>query len=60
MNEWYGVIVIVLTVVGSNTFLHRDIANLRERVAKMEERMARIEGIIQGFMAGSKGQELHG
>ena len=44
LGEWVGVMTIILTVVGMNTWLHRDIASLRERMAK-------LEGIIEGFMA---------
>ena len=47
MTEWYGVIIIVLTVVGANTMLHRDLASVRERMAK-------LEGTIEGFMAGTR------
>lgn len=41
-GNWTEVVVIVLAIVGSNVWLHRDIASLRER-------MARLEGLFEGF-----------
>lgn len=53
-NTWIGFLVVVLTVLGSNVWLHRDIASLREPIATLEARMSRLEGIMEGFMAGQK------
>ena len=53
-NTWIGFLVVALTVLGSNVWLHRDIASLRERIATLEARMSRLEGIMEGFMAGQK------
>ena len=48
-GNWIEVIVILLAIVGSNVWLHRDIANLREG-------MARLEGLFEGF-TGSRSKE---
>ena len=42
----YGMITLGLALLGSNWKLHRDIADLRERVAK-------LEGLFEGFMRGN-------
>ena len=42
----YGMIALGLALLGSNWKLHRDIADLRERVAK-------LEGLFEGFMRGN-------
>ena len=44
---WVGFIVVVLTIVGSFTWLHRDIAQLRERMAK-------LAGTFEGFMTSQR------
>ncbi len=46
-NIWIGFIVVVITIVGSHTWLHRDIAELRERMAK-------LEGTFEGFMTSQR------
>jgi hypothetical protein len=46
-NIWIGFIVVVLTIVGSHVSLQRDMADLRERMAK-------LEGVFEGFMSREK------
>ena len=46
-NIWIGFIVVVITIVGSHTWLHRDIAELRESMAK-------LEGTFEGFMTSQR------
>jgi len=41
-SSWIEVVIGVATILGSHWVLHRDIASLRER-------MARIEGMFEGF-----------
>ena len=57
-NTWIGFTVVVLTVVASHARLHRDIADLRERMTRLEiqmtERIGRLEGIVEGFIAAQK------
>ena len=46
-DTWVGFIVVVLTIIGSHAMLHRDIAMLRERISK-------LEGVVEGFIAGQQ------
>ena len=41
-KSWIEVVIVVATILGSHWVLHRNIASLRER-------MARIEGLFEGF-----------
>lgn len=41
-------IVVLIAVVGIGLALHREVANLRER-------MARLEGLLEGFTGATKG-----
>ena len=41
-SSWIEVVIVVATILASHWILHRDIASLRER-------MARIEGTFEGF-----------
>jgi len=52
-GNWMEVVVIVLAVVGSNVWLHRDIAALRERMAKLEGTVELLAGVML------KGQQPH-
>ncbi len=38
-NTWIGFLAVVATVIGSHTWLHRDIVSLRERMANIEGKM---------------------
>lgn len=46
-NTWIGFLIVVLTVIASHARLHRDIADLRERMAK-------LAGVVEGFVASRK------
>ena len=46
-NIWIGFIVVVITIAGSHTWLHRNIAELRERMTK-------LEGTFEGFMTSQR------
>lgn len=46
-STWIGFLIVVLTVIASHARLHRDIADLRERMAK-------LEGVVEGFVAAQK------
>lgn len=55
--DWMEVIVIVLAIVGSNVWLHRDIAALRERMAKLEGKVDVLTsnvGTVMGSLFNSK------
>ena len=45
--EFWAIITVGVGVLGSHLSLHRDIGDLRERMAK-------LEGVIDGFMKGSE------
>ena len=47
-SSWIEVAIVVATILGSHWMLHRDIASLRER-------MARIEGLFKGFTGSRQG-----
>ena len=53
--EFYAIIIVGITLGGSQfafqRSMHRDIGDLRER-------MARLEGEVRGFMAGFKAQSI--
>lgn len=48
-------IVSVVAILGFLWTLHRDVSNLRKEVGKdiadLRERMARVEGLLEGFVA---------
>ena len=45
---------VLISVLGSYWKLHSEILTVQDRVASLQERMAHLEGLIEGF---SKSQE---
>ena len=47
-NQWIGFLTVVVAIIASHAMLHRDLAAVRERLAKLE---GTVEGFIAGFRA---------
>ena len=47
-NQWIGFLTVVAAIVASHAMLHRDLAAVRERLAKLD---GTVEGFIAGFRA---------
>ncbi len=47
-SQWIGFLTVVVAIVASHAMLHRDLAAVREGLAKLE---GTVEGFIAGFRA---------
>ena len=53
---WMGVVVVVLTILASHAWFNRELRAVQRDthsgVSDLRERMARLEGALDGFIAG--------
>ena len=62
-GDWIGVVVVVLTILASHAWFNRELRavqrELHSDVSDLRERMAKLEGALDGFIAGfrSKGEQ---
>ena len=47
--ELIAIIAIGVTLIGFMWNLHRDMSSLNQQIAGLRERMARLEGLLEGF-----------
>ena len=58
-ENWLGVAVVVLSIVASHALSNRELLGMRKDMSALVERMAKLEGALDGFIAGlrAKGQD---
>ena len=62
-GDWMGVVVVVLTILASHAWFNRELRavqrDIHSDVSDLRERMAKLEGALDGFIAGfrSKGDQ---
>ena len=60
VENWIGVAVVLLSILASHAVLNRELRDMRKDMAALVERMVRLEGTLDGFLAGfrAKGREV--
>ena len=58
-ENWMGVVVVVLSILGSHALFNRELRDMRKDMSALVERMAKLEGALDGFIAGfrAKGEK---
>jgi len=55
-GDWMGVVVVVLTILASHAWFNRELRavqrDIHSDVQDLRERMAKLEGALDGFIAG--------
>ena len=62
VENWIGVAVVLLSILASHALLNRELRDMRKDMAALVERMAKLEGALDGFLAGfrAKGESDDG
>ena len=58
-ESWIGVVVVVLSILSSHALLNRELRDMRKDMSALVERMAKLKGALDGFIAGfrAKGEK---
>ncbi len=59
VENWIGVAVVLLSILASHALLNRELRDMRKDMAARVDRMVRLEGTLDGFLAGfrAKGEK---
>ena len=58
-ENWLDVIAVVLSIFTSHALFNRELRDMRKDMSALVERMAKLEGALDGFIAGfrAKGEK---
>ena len=56
VENWIGVAIVLLSILASHALLNRELRDMRKDMAALAERMVRLEGTLDGFLAGFRAE----